>query len=493
MFASTVLNYMDRQTITLVESQIRDSFSISDFAGFGWILSAFFMTYALFQVPAGYLVDRWDLRWSYAAAVAWWSLAAVATAIAPSLGWLIMCRALLGIGESFNWPCALRVTARVLPPADRSLGNGIFNSGAAVGAVLTPIVVIYLSPRLGWRATFVVIGSLGFIWVAAWLFLVRGEPSGMLARRGARQDDQATHSRGWQGLLAVASLSFPPLDDQATQSKGWPGLSLPARNAFAYVALVAVALAVSAVWYGQGAMWLGIALAMLGPLAVVAFFPLHDLKGAEWAKSLHEIVRLRRFWALVVVSISINICWHFLINWVPTYLKRERLLLPSTAGYLTAATFLAADIGNLGGGLLSRWLAASGMKVVRARMTVMCLCIVLILAGPALSVPQGDISVVILLCLMAAGTAAFMANYFAFTQEVSSRNIGLIAGYLGGLGNLFVAAYLPFAGALRDWTGSFTANFMIVGLAPIVGITVLLFGWGQSDAAQRASSPDRGE
>ena len=58
MFASTVLNYMDRQTITLVESQIRDSFSISDYAGFGWILSAFFMTYALFQVPAGYTLQQ---------------------------------------------------------------------------------------------------------------------------------------------------------------------------------------------------------------------------------------------------------------------------------------------------------------------------------------------------------------------------------------------------------------------------------------------------
>ena len=208
-----------------------------------------------------------------------------------------------------------------------------------------------------------VIGSLGFIWVAAWLFLVRGERSGMLARQGARPDEEATHSKGWQGLLfAAASLSIPPADDQANDATGWPRLSVPARNAFAYVALAAIALAISAVWYGQGAMWLGIALAMLGPLAVVAFFPLHDLKGAGWAKSLHEIVRLRRFWILVVVSISINICWHFLINWVPTYLKRERLLLPSTAGYLTAATFLAADIGNLGGGLLSRWLAASGMK-----------------------------------------------------------------------------------------------------------------------------------
>ena len=205
MFASTVLNYMDRQTITLVERQISESFSIPNFTEFGWILAAFSMTYALFQVPAGYLVDRWDLRWTYAAAVAWWSLAAVATAIVPSLGWLFACRALLGVGESFNWPCALRVTARVLPPKDRSLGNGIFNSGAAVGAVLTPIVVTCLSPRLGWRGTFLVIGSLGFLWVAVWILLVRGPRSGMLARQEtAKAGRSAGDSRMVTAVVAGA-------------------------------------------------------------------------------------------------------------------------------------------------------------------------------------------------------------------------------------------------------------------------------------------------
>ena len=93
MFASTVLNYMDRQTITLVKDQIEAAFSIKSDVDFGWVLAAFSMTYALFQVPAGYLVDRWDLRWSYAAAVAWWSLAAMAIALVPSLGMLIVCRA----------------------------------------------------------------------------------------------------------------------------------------------------------------------------------------------------------------------------------------------------------------------------------------------------------------------------------------------------------------------------------------------------------------
>ena len=116
---------------------------------------------------------------------------------------------------------------------------------------------------------------------------------------------------------------------------------------------------------------------------------------------------------------------------------------------------------------------------------------ILILAGPALSIAKSDIAVIFLLGTMAAGTAAFMANYFSFTQEVSARHTGLVAGYLGGLGNLFVAAYLPFAGALRDWTGSFAANFAIVGLAPIAGITVLLLGWDSRRAGENERAGGR--
>ena len=78
----------------------------------------------------------------------------------------------------------------------------------------------------------------------------------------------------------------------------------------------------------------------------------------------------------------------------------------------------------------------------------MALCMLLILAGPAVSIAHADFAVIGLIAAMAAGIAAFMANYFSFTQEVSARHTGLIAGYLGGLGNLAVAAYVPFAGAL---------------------------------------------
>ncbi len=462
MFASTVLNYMDRMTIAQVGGQIRAAFSISGNEDFGWVLSAFFMTYALFQVPAGYLVDRWDLRWSYAAAVAWWSLAAVATALVPSLGWLIVCRAMLGIGESFNWPCALRVTARVLPPSDRGLGNGIFNSGAAVGAVVTPLAVAYLTPRYGWRTTFVVIGAAGFVWVAVWLAVVQGKERRLLAT--------------------------PDRHDDRSAGNGQP-LSAAARAAFGGLFVAALVVALSAIWYGPEAIWLGIAVAMVGPLLISLFLRADQLPTTGWAASLGEVVRHQRFWILVVVSISINICWHFLANWIPTYLKDERGLSDQTGNYLSAVTFLAADVGNIAGGWLSRRLVAFGLSVVRARQTVMSVCTLMILVGPGVYFRQSDTSAMFLLSIMAAGTAAFMANYFAFTQDVSSRNTGLIVGYLGGLGNLFVARFQPFFGKIKDHTGSFTLNFLIVALASVVGLACLLWGWDDRETMLADQEP----
>ncbi len=249
------------------------------------------------------------------------------------------------------------------------------------------------------------------------------------------------------------------------------------------MAIAALALAFAAFRVGPVAVWLAIALLILGPLAIAAILPVRDLQGMRTMAILAEVVRLKRFWIMVVVSISINVCWHFLVNWIPAYLKTERNLAGSLGNYLTAVTFLAADFGNLGGGWLSRWLAPRAGAPTRARKLVMSLCIVMILSGPAMSIPMGDARALVLLSIMSAGTAAFMANYFAFTQEVSPLHTGFVVGYLGAVGNLFVAGYQPIAGSLRDVTGSFTANFLIVGLTPLVGISALLWGWGHDSPA----------
>jgi ACS family hexuronate transporter-like MFS transporter len=466
MFASTVLNYMDRQTVSLLREPICQAFGITADVDFGWVLAAFYLTYALFQVPAGYLVDRWDLRWSYAAAVAWWSLAAMATAVVPSLGLLIVCRALLGVGESFNWPCALRVTARILPPSDRSLGNGIFNSGAALGAVVTPTAVTLLTWAFGWQASFAVIGSVGFLWVAAWLILVRGEYRRLLAARPAHKE----------------TLPLDELEPGAAPDR--PRLPAGVSAAFGGVMLAAVLVVSSAYYYGKTSIWLAIALLMLGPLVVAAVVPLHLLKGADWASGLGEVVRNRRFWILVVVSISINICWHFLVNWIPTYLKDERGLNFETGNFLSTIPYLAADGGNLLGGWFSRRLAARGWTAVGARQVVIASVTPLIaITGLTIGLSTNLPVAVTLVSVMAAATTAFMANYFSFTQEVSTRHTGLVVGYLGAIGNLFVAGFQPIAGSMKDMTGSFALVFVIAGTAPLIGLGVLLWGWRGAESA----------
>jgi ACS family hexuronate transporter-like MFS transporter len=466
MFASTTLCYMDRQTIALVRPAIMKEFGIR-FESFGWALAAFSLSYALFQVPAGFLADRWNVRWTYAGAVGWWSLAAVAAGFSPTLSVLLVCRALLGVGESFNWPCALRVTANVLPPADRSLGNGIFNSGAAVGAVLAPLTVPLLAREFGWRTAFIVVGMLGFVWVGAWLI--------MLGARSARSWGRARPA-AWEGHVVAGTR-----------------LSARARIVFGAVAALAVVVALSAVRLGQPAIWWGIALWMFGWLAAARVLPLEELDGPEWSRNLGLIVRLRRFWVLAVVSISVNVCWHFLVNWMPSYFQSDRRFGAMAGGMVSALPFLAADAGNLGGGALARLLAGRGLDPTRARFRVVALGALLISSGAWVRVIPSDALIITVLMLVAFGTAAYMANYFAFCQEVSPPHTGLVVGILGGLGNLFAAGFLPIAGRIRDTTGSFGPSFVVVGLLPLVGVVALALGWGRAEVGVGGGRLGKGE
>ncbi len=470
MFASTVLNYMDRQAVAVVGERITGEFRIQ-FEDLGWIIAAFQISYALFQVPAGYLVDRWNVRWTYAGAVLWWSASAIAVAMAPTLGLLMIARAVLGFGEAFNWPCALRVTSLALPPADRGLGNGIFNSGAAVGAVITPLVVTPLTVLYGWRVAFAAIGSLGFIWVVVWLAMTGG------VRRGLFVSSREAAAAGGAGEVSAPAAG---------------GLHPGTWAAFGTLLLVSGGL-VLAFWdaWRLSAVWLGLATLMVGLLLVAILLPIRWLEGADWARSLGEIVRLRRFWVLVAVSVSVNVCWHFLVNWLPTYLKTDRGMTFVAGSLLSALPFLAADVGNIGGGYLSRWLSRDrGMAPERARRVVLAGCVVLIGAGALVGQVQNDAVILALLGVMALGTAAFMANYFAYCQDVDARHTGLIVGILGGLGNLFAAGFAPIVGRIKDQSGTFGPVFLIVGLLPFIGLAAIWLAWGRSEPASKPSSKD---
>jgi MFS transporter, ACS family, hexuronate transporter len=170
LFAATVLNYLDRQTLSVCAPLICREFNLSD-EQYGQLVSAFRWAYAALHVPAGYLADRWPVSRVLGWSVVFWSVAGASTAFSRGFGSLIASRAALGVGEAFNWPCALRVTANILPPEDRALGNGVFQSGTAIGALVAPLIIAPLAVQYGWRVPFLIVGAAGGIWVLGWLVL----------------------------------------------------------------------------------------------------------------------------------------------------------------------------------------------------------------------------------------------------------------------------------------------------------------------------------
>jgi ACS family hexuronate transporter-like MFS transporter len=537
LFASTTLSYMDRQAVSVVGERLTAEFGGS-VGSLGWIIAAFGIPYALFQIPAGFLADRGDVRRTYAAAVVAWSMAAMAVAWSPTLGALMAFRAMLGVGESFNWPCALRVTATVLPPADRSLGNGIFNSGAAVGAVLTPLIVAPLTAWLGWRAAFALIGGLGFIWAVAWWVASYGPAAGLFlgadrARPSGRIPAPALAAFATLAALSVGLGAFgygyrattpvrmsggagtfyfflrSPTSAVGVGVGDTIGILAPDGGGTTPLRAGAAGTVVERVRAGEPirpgdviaeirgaplgltAIWWAVVLLMVGLILGPAVLPASWLGRDNAAAALGEVVRLRRFWVLVVVSVSINVCWHFLVNWLPTYLRTDRGMAFVAGSMLSALPFLAADAGNLGGGAASRWLARRGLPASRARAVVMVGCVLLIAPGAAVGAVGNNALIVALLAAMALGTAAFMANYFAFCQEVDPSRTGLVVGILGALGNLFAAGFAPVVGWVKDTTGGFGPVFLVVGLLPFVGLAALLIGWGRDDP--KPAAPDLAE
>lgn len=172
LFASTVINYIDRQTLSVVAPVLTRELNISP-VEYGYILQAFLAAYTIMYVVSGVLVDRWGTRISLAAFVAWWSIANALHYLTRTATQLAAFRFLLGVGEPGNYNAGGRVASEWYPPEERAFINGLLNAGSAVGAVVATPVVVWITAQWGWRAAFVATGALGFVWLAFWLVFYR--------------------------------------------------------------------------------------------------------------------------------------------------------------------------------------------------------------------------------------------------------------------------------------------------------------------------------
>jgi ACS family hexuronate transporter-like MFS transporter len=386
LFLATTLNYLDRQTLSVLAPILQKEMHLDNEA-LGWLFAVFYYAYTLFQFAVGPILDRWHLRWAFGAAVLAWSTVSMMTGLAAGFASLMIFRLLLGVMEAANWPAAIRIVARTMEPRERALANGIFTSGTSVGALIAPAVILGISSAVGWRWTFVAVGSLGAIWLVAWVFATRGKE-----------------------LESV-----------------WLEPEVP-----------------------------------------------HGIRPRFQWGIFANIVKSPYFFPVLIVSILMNPCLYFSVNWLPTYFAQQRGLAPGRQlGWILTLIYLGLDLGNLLCGTVILTLVRRGYSVLAARRTVFLFATVPLLFCASVPYLPSLYQAVCVLVGVNVGLGIWIATYLTMAQDISRTHVSTSIGVLSGFGSLAGALAMWAVGKVTQATASFTipmaAFALAAGLAAIAG------------------------
>ena len=455
LLLATMINYMDRLTLSQTAKRVMGALEFKE-DRYGELESAFSYAFALGAVLAGWMADRWNVRWLYPAALLVWSSAGFLTGLVDGFYAMLACRFLLGFAEAGHWPCALRTTRHILPPAQRSMGNSILQSGAAVGSILTPLLILGLlrSGLDNWRYPFLFVGAAGMVWVLLWLVSVRtadlspGNPAA---------------SRPPIALLVLLAVLFA-LKNLVRRAHEAPSL-LPewAPGMLTEVDPLSVSIAVSVIGMAAVYWWL--------------------LSVTREDDDLPRPLFLQRLFVLFIVVVVINGTWQFFRAWLPLFLQNARDYNEEFTQWFLLAYYVAADLGSLSAGGAVLLLVRRGYPVHGSRVAVYSLAAALCTLGAAVAVlPRGPALLGLLLVIAFASLALF-PNYYSFSQELTTRHQGKVSGALGCMCWLSIAPVQEAVGETVKRTGSYAEGITAAGLAPLLGVVALVFFWGKVNNA----------
>jgi ACS family hexuronate transporter-like MFS transporter len=193
LFFLSVINYLDRQTLSVLAPTLRSHLGFST-VEYSYIITAFLAAYTIGYVFCGAVIDRLGVRLAVIVALSAWSMAGIVHALAASWIALAVCRFALGLGESFNSPCGIKSIAEWIPKRERGLSMAIFSNGNIVGAILAPPLVSFVTLHSGWQAGFLVTGALGFVYLLFWITFYHSPE--MQPRLQPAERDYILHERG---------------------------------------------------------------------------------------------------------------------------------------------------------------------------------------------------------------------------------------------------------------------------------------------------------
>ena len=394
LFCSTVINYINRQTFSVLAPVITQELHLSH-TDLSRIFSAFQVAYAGTWLVGGVLLDIIGTRLGLALAVVWWSAVSMLTGFANSVLSFSIFRALLGIGEGCNWPGASKAVAEWFPARERGVAVAVFDSGSSVGGAVAALTVPWVAILFGWRYAFVLSGVLGLIWLALWL---------------AVYHPRARH----------------------------PRLSAEER------ALIEAGLDTASVSSEHGA--------------------------GRW----FALLKKANVWGILLGRSLTDPIWWFYVFWLPQYLSDARGFSLKQIAAFAWIPFVAADIGNFTGGLVSGYLIKGGMPVIRARKWVCVLSSLPILAGIPAATTHNPYWAIALISFAVWGYASWSTMGLTFPSDLFPQDVVGSATGVSGLGaGLAGAAFTLVVGWLVDEFSYFPA-FIAAATMPLLATASIL-------------------
>ena len=474
LFLASLINYFDRATISFALPLISKDLNLGPEAK-GVLLSAFFWSYALMQIPLGTCADRFNLKWLYAGALTLWSIAQGLTGFASSLAMLIGFRIILGIGEAIYLVGGTKVVSLFFPLSERGLPCGLFDFGTRTGLVLEGLILPWMLETFGWRSTFAFVGFSALLWLAPWMWIYPAQIRSKfvsITKGGRVAQTLAVNGAMVGGLIGLLShlgyLGFlGTITGGALQSSSATPWIAATQTSFNF-ALVGALLGLLT-GFGPGSRRSANDSKVSPEELARIKVPEHSKTPGAFQKNLWAALRNRDMLGVLLGFFFFDYYWYLLVTWLPDYLVNVRQLTILKAGFYASLPFLVFGISQPLGGWLADRLIRAGWDPTRTRKGIISISFTTgLLLIPAANASSAEMTLALIMGGCLVGLSA--ANQLVILQNCAPpEQVGLYVGIYNFVGNLAGIIAPITTGFLIKSTGSYTPAFVVAAVMIAAG------------------------